>query len=343
MKIVITGGGTGGHLAIARAVKEAFVAEGIEPIFIGSTYGQDRRWFAKESGWGARYFYETSGVVNKRGLSKLLSLLSILRYTLKSGALFKKEGVDAVFSVGGYSAAPASFAAILYKVPLFIDEPNAVPGRLNAILGRFAKGIVSPYLPDAALRSIPVQSRFFEQARVRDRIQTVLFLGGSQGARAINDFAIEVAPLLRAKGINILHQAGERDLERVRRHYAKEGIEAELFGFSDDLAQMIARADFAICRAGASTLWELCAAGLPALFVPYPYAAGDHQYHNAKFLADRHLSFVVREEELDEAWIERILQADISKMSEGMRSLVHPGGAAEIVRFILEQIQGTRA
>ncbi|OQX73721.1 MAG: undecaprenyldiphospho-muramoylpentapeptide beta-N-acetylglucosaminyltransferase [Campylobacteraceae bacterium 4484_4] len=343
MNIVITGGGTGGHLAIARAVKEALTEAGIEPVFIGSTYGQDRRWFEEEAGWSARYFFDTRGVVNKRGIARFVSLWQIFRYTLESGKIFKKHDIDAVFSVGGYSAAPASFAAILFRKPLFIDEPNAVTGRLNEILKRWARAIISPYDPASSLKSIPIQSRYFQRARVRKEIKTILFLGGSQGAKAINDFAMQIAPILKKRGVRIIHQAGERDLERVRRFYHKEGIDADLFGFSDRLDEKIEEADFTICRAGASTLWELCASGLPALFVPYPHAAGDHQYYNAKFLADKNLSFVVREPELGTKWIEKIFAADIEKMSEGMRSLVHPGGAAEIARFIIESVKGTRA
>ncbi len=343
MNIVITGGGTGGHLAIARAVKEALTEAGVEPIFIGSTYGQDRRWFENEPGWGACYFFDTRGVVDKRGVDRVGALWDIMKYTLKSGGLFKKHRIDAVFSVGGYSAAPASFAALLFRKPLFIDEPNAVTGRLNAVLKRWAEAIISPYDPASSLKSIPIQSRYFERARTRKKIETILFLGGSQGARAINDFAMQIAPRLQKRGVRIIHQAGERDVERVRRHYRQEGIEADLFGFSDTLEEKIEAADFAICRAGASTLWELCASGLPALFVPYPYAAGDHQYHNARFLADRELSFVVREEALSPEWAEKVFEADIERMSEGMRALVHPGGAAEIARFIIETVKGTRA
>jgi UDP-N-acetylglucosamine--N-acetylmuramyl-(pentapeptide) pyrophosphoryl-undecaprenol N-acetylglucosamine transferase len=131
--IAITGGGTGGHLVIAKSIKEELNKQGIKPVFIGSTYGQDRAWFEDDEGWEEKYFFDTSGVVNKKGIKKLLSLTNILNYSFKTRKIFKKHNIKKVFSVGGYSAAPASFGAIMFNKPLFIHEQNAYMGKLNKI------------------------------------------------------------------------------------------------------------------------------------------------------------------------------------------------------------------
>ncbi len=334
MSIVITGGGTGGHLAIAKAIKEEFNRRDIKPIFIGSSRGQDRQWFGEDDGWIEKLFLETSGVVNKRGISKAISLMHILKESVKLRSYFKKEGIKAVLSVGGYSAAAASFAALLTpQTKLYIQEQNAVMGSLNRLLQPFATKVFSAYEADRF--SFPIREIFFEKARVREDLKTVIFLGGSQGASAINRFAQKIAPLLDSRGIRIMHQCGKNDYEDLKKFYAQSGIGVELFPFSDDLISYMERADFAISRAGASTLWELTANGLPALFVPYPYAAGDHQYYNAKSLADQGLALLRREEELDEGLIEEITALDLKEISEKLKHLAKRDGAKQIVDEML--------
>ena len=333
----MTGGGTGGHLSIVRALKEELNRCGIKPLFLGSATGQDRAWFGDDEGFEARYFFDIRSVVDKGLSGKISSMADILAAAGKSSQIFKQYGVESVFSVGGYAAAPATIAAIWKKKRFYIHEQNAVMGRLNALFAKRADALFSPFAEDPQLRAYPVSERFFRAARVRSKIKTLIFLGGSQGASAINRFARTVAPALHAEGIRIIHQSGEREYESMRRFYESEGIEADLFAFDKALSEKIAEADFAICRAGASTLWELTASQLPALYIPYPYAAGDHQYYNAKYLADRDLSFVVREEALTSEWIETILRADIGRMSEGLQGMVSPEGTSKIVEYLLKE------
>jgi UDP-N-acetylglucosamine--N-acetylmuramyl-(pentapeptide) pyrophosphoryl-undecaprenol N-acetylglucosamine transferase len=329
--IIITGGGTGGHLTIAKAIKEELNDRGIKPIFIGSTYGQDRAWFKDDKGWRERYFFDTSTVVNKKGFAKIKSLYDISKNILKVRDIFHKNSTDVVFSVGGYSAASASLAAVIYRKPLFIHEQNAVMGRLNRLLKPYAKRV---FINDPSF--YPVREVFFQNQRVREKIRSVIFLGGSQGAKAINDFALRVAKDLRKRGVKIIHQCGERDYKRVLGEYEKIGVDVDLFAFSTDLFEKIREADFAICRAGASTLWELTASGVPALYIPYPYAADDHQYKNATFLSDRGLSILRRESELDESVIDEIFSIDLSFMSEGLIKLSKRDGAKNVVDALLE-------
>jgi UDP-N-acetylglucosamine--N-acetylmuramyl-(pentapeptide) pyrophosphoryl-undecaprenol N-acetylglucosamine transferase len=332
--IVITGGGTGGHLSIARAVKEELNKRGIKPIFIGSANGQDRSWFGDDEGFSKKYFYDIRSVVDKGPLGKLKSMGKILKAAADANTILKAHDSKTIFSVGGYAAAPATMAAIWQRKRFYIHEQNAVMGRLNALFAKRADAIFSPYIEDSPVKDYPVSDIFFQNARLRTKIEKVIFLGGSQGARAINDFAKSIAPALHAKGIKIIHQSGEKEFEKMQHFYNSEGIPVDLFSFHKKLHEKIAEADFAICRAGASTLWELAASQLPALYVPYPYASGDHQYYNAKYLADRDLSWVVRQHELSPDLLNKILKSDIAKMSEGLRGIVAPDAAAKIVTYM---------
>ena len=297
MKLCITGGGTGGHLMIAQALSEAAVTDGHEVIFIGSTSGQDRKYFEYHSKFSHVYFLQTTGVVNQKGMGKIKALYKVFKAFLQARKILKKHNIQATYSVGGFSAAPASFASLSLFVPLFIHEQNSVEGRLNSLLKRYAKSFISAYDKDSAIQGYPVKEIFYKNARVRDELKTIIFLGGSHGAKAINDLALSVAHKLQKMQITIIHQAGEADYERVKEEYEKLGVAVELYAFTKELPELITRADLAVSRAGASTLWELTANGCPAFFIPYPYAAGDHQYHNAQFLLKENLAWCERESE----------------------------------------------
>ncbi len=335
MNIAITGGGTGGHLSIAKAIKEELNSRGIDPIFIGSSYGQDEAWFSKDRGFSKKCFFDTSGVVNKKIIAKMVSLGNILKYSFKCKSIFKKNEIDIVFSVGGYSAAPASFASILYDKKLFIHEQNAIMGKLNKLLSPFASEIFSSYADKSSLKYYPIRNIFFKNARVRESVKTVIFLGGSQGATAINNYAMKVARELSNRGIKIIHQSGKLDYQKLQTFYKNEDIEADLFNFSDHLEDKIKEADFAVSRAGASTLWELSASGIPALYIPYPYAAANHQYFNAKFLVDKKFAFIKEEKFLKESDLFNSISSDITSISRGLKEITDPNGAKEIVDKIL--------
>ena len=329
--IAITGGGTGGHLKIAKVIMQEFNKKGIKPVYIGSTQGADRAWFESEEGFEKKYFLNSGGVVNQKGLHKIKSLTNIAKLSLEAKKILKKHNIKAVFSVGGYSAAPASFAAVLTDTPLFIHEQNAHIGTLNRLLKPFSKRFFNTFLYGDPY---PVESVFFETARTREKLKTVIFLGGSQGALQINDLAIKTAKELQKRDINIIHQTGKKDYERIRKFYEKENIKADVFDFHPNLVEKIQQADFAISRAGASTLFELAANRLPALFIPYPYAAGDHQYYNAKFLADKNAAFVKRK--IDEKEFFEIIQnLNLKEISESLAIINKKNGAQYIVREVL--------
>lgn len=338
MRVAITGGGTGGHLAIAAALLEALKEKGHEAIYIGSTSGQDRAWFEEEIRFEKCHFLDTNGVVNRKYLGKVWALIKIFRAVIKSRKILKQEQIDAVISVGGYSAAAATFAAYTKQIPFFIHEQNAVMGRLNTMMKPYARAFYSSYDENSPVKDYPIRDIFFSTARLRKEIKTIVFLGGSQGAQFINNLALETAAVCRAKGIKVIHQCGERDFERVQQAYKDQKLDVELYSFTKELPALIKRADLAVSRAGASTLWEVTVNGLPALFVPYPYAAGDHQFYNAGYLVDKGLAWSYRESESYSRNLLAILENDLEEKSRGLMELSHKGGAAAIIDNIEENL-----
>lgn len=335
--VVITGGGTGGHLKVADAFIEEYYNRGIKVIFIGSSNGQDKAWFENDKRLKKAIFLDTKGVVNKKGLSKFTSLFNIFSKTLYCLGLYSSYDVRTVISVGGFSAAAATFASIFkFGCKLYIHEQNSKMGKLNEITSKFATEVFSSFDEKSLIKDYPVSKEFFNNARVRDKVKTIAFFGGSQGAVCINDFALKVAPKLNEMGISIIHQTGKNDFERVKGEYEKLNIKADVFDFSKEIPLKMSKADFAVSRAGASTLWEMCANSLPAFFIPYKHAASDHQYYNAKVLLGKGLCFLQREDELSEEYFFKALKSDIHKISIELISSISPNAIALIVDIILE-------
>lgn len=332
--VIVTGGGTGGHLSVAKSFIEEFTDRGYTIIYIGSTKGQDIDWFENEPKISQKFFLETKGVVNQKLFGKINSLYMILKGIIKSIQIIRKNKVQKVISVGGFSAAAASFAAIATKTEFYIHEQNSVMGKLNSITSKFAKELFSSYSETSKVKDYPINGKFFEYQRVRTKVETVIFLGGSQGAKAINNFALKIAPKLKQMGISIIHQAGKNDFERVSDEYKKLGLEVDVFDFSKELLEKMQKADFAISRAGASTLWELVACGIPSFFIPYPYAAADHQYHNAKYLLEKKLCFLQRENELAENYFFEIIKNDMEPISKELLETIHKDAVKNIVDVI---------
>lgn len=339
MRLCITGGGTGGHLMIAQALVESAVAKGHKVIFIGSTHGQDKKYFEHDERFESVYFLETTGVVNQKGLGKFKALFKIFKAFLTSRKILREHDIDATYSVGGFSAAPASFATLSKKIPLFIHEQNAIEGRLNALLKPYAKRFISAYDENSIIKGYPVQDIFSSSARVRTSLKTIIFLGGSHGAKAINDLALSVCEELQSKSIKIIHQAGESDFSRVEKAYKDLNVKVELYAFTNELASLIEKSDFAVSRAGASTLWELTTNGCPAFYVPYPYAAGDHQYHNAKFIVDNNLGWCEREgKDLKEKFL-KILDTALEEKSKALMEYASDNVAQKMIADVESEIK----
>jgi UDP-N-acetylglucosamine--N-acetylmuramyl-(pentapeptide) pyrophosphoryl-undecaprenol N-acetylglucosamine transferase len=328
----MTGGGTGGHLTIIKAVKEHL--QDVKLIYIGSTKGQDQAWFKDDEQFESAYFLETQGVVNQGLLGKFKSIAMLIKATIQARGILKETKAKVVFCVGGFSAAPTSFAAITLGIPLVIHEQNAAIGSLNKLLRSRAKAFISSYENESLISAYPIKNEYFEKSRIREKIKTIMFLGGSQGAKAINELALKLAPILKEKNIRITHQAGERNIEEVQKSYKDIGIEAEVFGFTKELSSYMQKADFAIARSGASTLWELSAMACPTLYIPYPYAAGDHQFYNAKFLVEQNVAWIMRESELDVEKVIELLDEDMQEKSEKLQGMIEKNGALQISKLL---------
>jgi len=333
-KILITGGGTGGHLSVAKSFIDEFDNRGYDVIFVGSQKGQDKQWFENYPHLYKNYFLKTQGVVDQKLFGKINSLFMIGKAVLKTIQIIRQEKITKVISVGGFSAAPASFAAILTKTDFYIHEQNSVMGRLNSITQKYAKELFSSYLKSSKVKDYPIQIKFFENARIRKEIKTVIFLGGSQGASAINNFALKVAPKLQEMNIEIIHQTGKNDFENIQKEYERLNIKADVFDFSTELIEKMNKADFAVSRSGASTLWELVALGIPTFFIPFPHAAANHQYFNAKYLLENHLCYLQSENELSENYFFECLEKDLEEKSKKLIQCIEKDAVKRIADII---------
>lgn len=351
MNIAITGGGTGGHLSIAKALALECKKQNIFHVFIGSKLGQDRFYFENNDIFNKAYFLDTTQVVNQKGLNKFRALFKNLGEVKKASIILKSHKIDAVISVGGFSASAASFSSIINWIPLFIHEQNASMGSLNKLLSFKCRVLFSSFeFKNAIFTNYPVSDIFFECARVRKELKTMLFMGGSQGARAINNLALRMASSLVQKNIKIIHQSGRAEFQKVRDEYERMGFRVSthldnlhscnifLCDFTQNIATLMSKSDFCISRAGAGSLFELSAATLPALFIPYPFAANNHQYLNAKPLADKSLCKIISQSEIESidasGLLQDILNLDLQYISKSLANFAKRDGQKEIIEHI---------
>ena len=299
--IAIAGGGTGGHVNPALAIADAYRhGNGASVVFIGTAKGLEAR-LVPARGYPLE-LVEGSRIVGGSISAKLRGVVGLIKGVQQARAILKRSGAKLVIGVGGYASGAALLAARSMGLRTAIHESNAVPGFTNKVLGRLVDRV---YLGFEAAKSAfpqhkvrvtgnPVRAEIeqLEVARALpapgDRKVRVLVIGGSQGAQFLND---SVPALLAAVGqrgvqLEVRHQVGRLDAEAVQAAYAQHGIEHEVLKYIDDMAAAYAWADFAVTRAGSGTVSELAAARLPALLVPFPYAAGDHQAANARAFAE---------------------------------------------------------
>ncbi len=299
MRVIITGGGTGGHLfpgiALATALQERIA--GCEILFIGTRRQLDQDTL---SGFDfKRASISCMGLKGKGIIHRLKSLLSLPGAVLEAGQVVKKFSPDLVFGVGGYVTGPVLLAAKLQSVPTCIHEQNSVPGLANRMISRFVRrvfiSIPGPRFPEhkTVLTGNPVRREILAAAEKtpgqgKDAL-TLLVLGGSLGAHRVNLLMLEAMVILKetvGKPVQVIHQTGAADEQLVREGYEKIGVNAEVSAFFKDMAGGYSRADLVVARAGATTLAELSVMGLPALLIPYPYAADDHQAKNGQFYVE---------------------------------------------------------
>ena len=296
---IIAGGGTGGHVTPALALGEALRRGGDEVLFVGSARGLESR-LVPDAGFALETL-PSEQVMGRSPLGRIRGALSILRSTFKAAGVLRRFHADAVISVGGYAAMPAALAARLTARPLFLVEPNAIPGRVNRLTARFARTVfvgfestrgALPERTESLCLGVPLRRALYRafaerpERRVPSPPLRVFVFGGSQGARQLNENVPEALSRLRKKSVEVFHQTGEADRADVQARYAELDLPAEVIAFEHDMPGRYAWADLAICRAGALTVAELALAGMPALLVPYPFAADDHQAANARALEE---------------------------------------------------------
>ena len=295
MKVIIAGGGTGGHLFPGMAVAEELVARGHAVHFVGAEKGIEARAVPK-AGY-ALDLIDIAGIKAKGFKGTLSGLFRVPRAMRQSRAILEREAPDVVVGVGGYASGPMVLAAALAGKPTAILEQNSIPGFTNKTLGRFVKLIFGAFKtaeksfsPDKyRLVGNPVRKQLREilSAAAGEDGQGVLVVGGSQGAHAVNELVFEAMKILHAVGQapRLVHQSGERDRQELVRRYAQAGVTAEVRAFIDDMGAAYRDARVVVARAGASTLAELTLMGKPAILIPLP-AVDDHQTINARELAE---------------------------------------------------------
>jgi len=261
-----------------------------------------------------------------------------------AGRMLNEFAPDVVIGVGGYASGPAMLAALVKHIPTLAFEPNVVPGFANRMVARFVSGAAvhfeetAKYFRHAEVTGVPVRQAFFEIPAKRGGTPTLLVFGGSQGAHAINEAMIRCLSVLRreAPGIHIIHQTGERDYNDALAAYQSFGESAEVFKFIEGMPAAFARADLVVCRSGASTVAEIAAAGKPAVFVPFPRAADDHQTVNALALERIGAAVLVEESKLDGVWLAETIATllgdpgRLERMGAAARELAHPNAAQDI-------------
>ncbi len=355
MRVIISAGGTGGHIfpgiAVAREFKRR--AQSTEILFVGTTRGFETKIVPREG-----FDLELIKVGALKGVSVFERIKSLARLPMSFVAalrILRRFKPNVVIGVGGYSSGPTLLMAALSRIPTMVVEPNAMPGFTNRVLARFV---------DAAALSFADAQKYFgnrgivtgnpvrlDFARITRKVRgaklNVLIFGGSQGAHAINTAVIAALPFLAPKKdrLAITHQTGEPDYELVKRAYADARFDsAEVKPFIEDMAEQFERADVLICRSGATTAAEVAAAGKAAIFVPFPFATDDHQRRNAEAFERVGAGRMILQRDLTPARLEgelnRLIEhpEEIDQMEESSRGLGRPDSTERAVDLALSLV-----
>lgn len=308
-RVLIVAGGTGGHIFPALAVAHCLRAHQVTPYWLGSTHGMEGTIVPAQHIELIRI--AISGIRGKGFLRWLLAPFSILRATWAAMVAILRIRPGVVLGMGGFVSGPGGLAAWLCRTPLVIHEQNAIPGLTNRIMRHFARRVLVAYPgtfpadPKIAVTGNPLRTEISNlvpaiERAPRERRWRILVLGGSLGARTLNrEVPAGLARFAPAAGLEIHHQTGPRDLDATRATYANLGLQAHVEPFITDMAAEYAWADVVICRAGALTIAEVSAAGIPAVLVPFPFAVDDHQTANATYLVERGAALMLRDDTLD--------------------------------------------
>ncbi len=360
-RLVIAAGGTGGHIYPGIAVARRFLVRypDTEVLFVGHAGGLEERLLPQE---GFRCMTVTVQALQGRSRWAQIRALGALGVgTLQAMRLLRRMRPHLVIGAGGYVMGPVICAAALLRVPRVLMEQNLRPGLTVRSLARYAQCVFTAFA-DSALH-LPGRTTLYTGTPVREDICQVessalrgaeaplhlLVFGGSQGAHHINQAMMQAAPWLAAQQprIRLVHQTGEADCAEVTQAYAHAGLQAEVVPFLHDMAARYRWADLVLCRAGASTLAELTVCGKPAILVPYPYAADDHQRHNALAMQHQGAAQVIFDAELSGARLAEVLEPLLDtpdllhQQAAQSRALGRPQAAEAIVTACVQLLQTT--
>jgi UDP-N-acetylglucosamine--N-acetylmuramyl-(pentapeptide) pyrophosphoryl-undecaprenol N-acetylglucosamine transferase len=350
MKLLIAGGGTGGHVFPALAVAREWLSRepGREAVFVGTERGMETK-LVPAAGLPLE-FIRSAGLKGIGGLKFVRNAAMLFPALWDSNVISRRHRFSAAFGVGGYAAGPVMLMAALNGVPTVIFEPNAEPGFTNRLLARIVKRVATAYESTAErwgkraiLTGCPVRPDFFA---VPDRPHLppycILVTGGSQGSLAINRAIIDSLDRLvpRKNQLLFIHQTGERDYDAVRVAYARREFPAEVLPFISNMAERFAQADLIICRSGAITAAEVAAAGRAAIFIPFGAATDSHQLRNAQALQRAGAARVIPESELaPQRLVEEIFALldepnGLREMEQSARKIARPNATRDIVNLI---------
>ncbi len=360
IRLLLTGGGTGGHLfpAVATAENLGSRAPGSRILFIGTKRKLDRI-YLEQSGFSVKTIH-SYGVKGKK-IPALIKALAVLPVSfLEACYHLLRFRPHVVCGVGGYVTGPVVAAAWLLRIPTLIHEQNSVPGLANRKLGPLADKICislpqsENYFPagKTVLTGNPVRRRILEVAASEDSGDeglTLLILGGSQGAHGINTLMVEVLSSGREDlpNVRVIHQTGKNDEKMVIQAYRKTGLDARVAAFFNDMAEVYRQADLVVSRAGATTLAELAVLGKPVILIPYPFAADNHQQINGSWYAENGGAVLLAERGLTARELRATLKEILTnpdklrQMSRGMRKLSMPDAADRIVDICLTLVKKT--
>lgn len=356
-RIAIMAGGTGGHVFPALAVAEALRARDAEVFWIGTRAGIEAR-LVPAQGFPIEWLSVTG--LRGKGLRTLIAAPLRLAGALgEAGGILSRRNPHAVLGMGGFVSGPGGLMARLQRRPLLIQEQNSVPGLTNQWLACLADRVFQAF-PDSfpSARSAitsgnpvraeiaalaPPAERFADRGAEQGSPARLLVVGGSLGAKALNEtVAKALARLPAALRPQVRHQAGERTLALAQTAYRDAEIHAEVVPFIADMAEAYGWADLVICRSGALTVSELAAAGLPAVFVPYPHAVDDHQVGNARWLSDAGAAEVLLQQEMTAESLSALLEPLLAdpqrrlRMAEAARAKAMPDAAERVANACLE-------
>jgi UDP-N-acetylglucosamine--N-acetylmuramyl-(pentapeptide) pyrophosphoryl-undecaprenol N-acetylglucosamine transferase len=347
LSVIIAGGGTGGHIYPGIAIAQEFRRRDADTqiLFVGTAKGLETKIIPRE-GFNLELI-EIAALKRVGFVNRIRSLMMLPKSFLDVRSLIKQVRPDVVIGVGGYASGPVVLMAALMDVPTLVAEQNALPGFTNRMLARFVKAAAISFEEareffgeKAEITGNPVRAEFFDvPVKHTGEVINVLITGGSQGARAINEALIGALPLLEEeKGrLSFTHQTGENDFYRVRDAFENSGLRAEVKPFIERMVDEFAEADLVISRAGATTVAELAAAGKPAIMIPFPYAADDHQRKNAEAVERAGAGRMILQAELtperlakELLWLVRDPQ-QLGRMAEAGKSLGRPDAAKRVV------------